>query len=232
MPLARIDDSTTDGHARRERHDLTPINAWIVDAGSRRPKLGVGFDTKGDLSNAQALVNLTSSCEIDGFRDRHQEQFLSLGIAKQNMMSFAVGLAGCGPFVHSFGVCMCLCTHDRLKASIACPRHKVRLMGFLPGVTTPGGMTHQSIEDISFTRPIPKMTILECGDATAVESTCEAADSIDGPVWCRILRGSVPRLLQNGQGNLYETSSTARQLIGTSCRNELQEGLAIRVQPP
>ena len=43
-------------------------------------------------------------------------------------------------------------------------------------------------------RSIPNMTILETGDATEVESICEAADSIDGPVYCRVLRGSVPRL--------------------------------------
>lgn len=84
--------------------------------------------------------------------------------------------------------------YDQLMASIAYPRRKVRLMGFLPGVTTPGGMTHQSIEDISVMRSIPNMTILETGDATEVESICEAADSIDGPVWCRVLRGAVPRL--------------------------------------
>ena len=84
--------------------------------------------------------------------------------------------------------------YDQLMASIAYPRRKVRLMGFLPGVTTPGGMTHQAIEDIAVMRSIPNMTILETGDATEVESICDAADSIDGPVWCRVLRGSVPRL--------------------------------------
>ncbi len=141
-------------------------------------------------------ADLTSSCEIDGFRDRHPEQFLSLGMAEQNMMSFAGGLALAGyrPFIHTFGVFMYRRPYDQLIASIAYPRRKVRLMGFLPGVTTPGGMTHQSIEDISVMRSIPNMTILETGDATEVESICEAADSIDGPVWCRVLRGSVPRL--------------------------------------
>lgn len=92
-------------------------------------------------------------------------------------------------------------------------------------------MTHQSIEDISVMRSVPQMTTLKCGNAVAVESICEAADSIDGPIWCRILHGSVPRLLQSGQGNLYEKGSTARQLIGTSCRHKLQEALAIRVHP-
>lgn len=141
-------------------------------------------------------ADLTSSCEIDEFRDRHPERFLSLGMAEQNMMSFAggLGLAGFRPFLHTFGVFLYRRPYDQLVASIAYPRRKVRLMGFLPGITTPGGMTHQSIEDIAVMRSIPNMTILETGDATEVESICAAADEIDGPVYCRVLRGSVPRL--------------------------------------
>ncbi|WP_071795911.1 transketolase family protein [Natronohydrobacter thiooxidans] len=141
-------------------------------------------------------ADLTSSCEIDGFRDRHPDQFLSLGMAEQNMLSFAggLGLAGFRPFIHSFGVFLYRRPYDQLMASIAYPRRKVRLMGFLPGVTTPGGMTHQAIEDISVMRTIPNMTVLEAGDATEVESIVAEADTVDGPVYCRILRGSVPRL--------------------------------------
>ena len=141
-------------------------------------------------------ADLTSSCEIDGFRDRHPAQFLSLGMAEQNMMSFAggLGLAGFRPFLHTFGVFLYRRPYDQLIASVAYPRRRVRLMGFLPGVTTPGGMTHQAIEDISVMRSIPNMTILETGDATEVESIVEAADSIDGPVYARVLRGQVPRL--------------------------------------
>ncbi len=141
-------------------------------------------------------ADLTSSCEIDGFRDRHPDRFMSLGMAEQNMMSFAggLGMAGYRPFLHSFGVFLYRRPYDQLIASVAYPRRKVRLMGFLPGITTPGGMTHQAIEDISVMRSIPNMTILETGDATEVESICHAADSIDGPVYCRVLRGLVPRL--------------------------------------
>jgi transketolase len=141
-------------------------------------------------------ADLTSSCEIDGFRDRHPDQFLSLGMAEQNMLSFAggLGLAGFRPFLHSFGVFLYRRPYDQLMASIAYPRRRVRLMGFLPGVTTPGGMTHQAIEDISVMRTIPNMTVLEAGDATEVESIVAEADTVDGPVYCRILRGAVPRL--------------------------------------
>lgn len=165
-------------------------------------------------------ADLTSSCEVDGFRDRHPDQFLSLGMAEQNMMSFAGGLAMAGfrPFIHTFGVFMYRRPYDQLMASVAYPRRKVRLMGFLPGVTTPGGMTHQAIEDISVMRSIPNMTILETGDATEVESICEAADSIDGPVWCRVLRGAVPRLFDTAikVGEMRELASGDDILIVTS----------------
>ncbi|MEO0914856.1 MAG: transketolase C-terminal domain-containing protein, partial [Pseudomonadota bacterium] len=120
------------------------------------------------------------------------------------------------------------------------PRRKVRLMGFLPGVTTPGGMTHQSIEDISVMRSIPNMTILETGDATEVESICEAADSIDGPVWCRVLRGAVPRLFDTpikvGEMRVLSEGSDILVLTSGICTEEAmraraalaQAGLSIR----
>lgn len=141
-------------------------------------------------------ADLTSSCEVDGFRDRHPDQFLSLGMAEQNMLSFAGGLAmqGFRPFIHTFSVFLYRRPYDQLINSIAYSNRKVRMMGFLPGITTPGGITHQAIEDISVMRAIPNMTILETGDATEVETVLEVADSIDGPVYVRILRGEVPRL--------------------------------------
>jgi transketolase len=165
-------------------------------------------------------ADLTSSCEIDGFRDRHPDQFVTLGMAEQNMLSFAggLGLAGFRPFIHTFGVFMYRRPYDQLVASIAYPRRKVRLMGFLPGVTTPGGMTHQAIEDIAVMRSLPNMSILETGDATEVESICEAADAIDGPVWCRVLRGSVPRLFDTPirVGEMRVLSEGADILVVTS----------------
>lgn len=141
-------------------------------------------------------ADLTSSCEVDGFRDRHPDQFLSLGMAEQNMLSFAGGLAmqGFRPFIHTFAVFLYRRPYDQLINSIAYSNRKVRMMGFLPGITTPGGITHQAIEDISVMRAIPNMTILECGDATEVETVLDVADSIDGPVYVRVLRGEVPRL--------------------------------------
>ncbi|MCL6285927.1 transketolase [Ruegeria sp. 2012CJ41-6] len=178
---------------------------------------------KHALANPDVLclsADLTSSCEIDKFRDNHPDQFLSLGMAEQNMMSFAggLGLAGYRPFIHTFGVFCYRRPYDQLMASIAYPRRKVRIMGFLPGITTPGGMTHQAIEDISVMRSMPNMTILETGDATEVESICAAADSIDGPVYCRVLRGQVPRLFDTPivVGQMREVSMGDDILIVTA----------------
>jgi transketolase len=141
-------------------------------------------------------ADLTSSCEVDQFRDQYPEQFVSGGMAEQNLLSMAGGLAleGFRPFVHTFAVFLYRRPYDQLVNSIAYSNRRVRLMGFLPGITTPGGITHQAIEDIAVFRTIPNMTVLETGDATEVETVLPVADGIDGPVYVRVLRGEVPRL--------------------------------------
>ena len=141
-------------------------------------------------------ADLTASCEADGFRDAYPERFFSLGLAEQNMMGFAAGLAREGflPYVHTFAVFICRRPYDQVAMSIGYANLKVRLVGFLPGITTPGGVTHQAIDDVGLMRLIPNMTVVDCGDATEVESVLEATEAVDGPVYIRMLRGEVPRL--------------------------------------
>lgn len=143
-------------------------------------------------------ADLTSSCEIDQFREQFPERFFSMGMTEQHTLSFCGGLAmeGFRPFFHTFSVFLYRRPYDQLINSIAYPNRKVRLMGFLPGITTPGGITHQAIEDIAVLRSVPNMTLLETGDATEVETVLEVADAIEGPVYVRILRGLVPRLFE------------------------------------
>ena len=141
-------------------------------------------------------ADLTSSCEADGFRDAYPARFFSLGMAEQNMMGFAAGLAreGFFPYVHTFAVFITRRPFDQVAMSIAYPNLPVRLIGFLPGITTPGGVTHQAVDDVALMRIIPNMTVLESGDATDVESVLDVAQAVDGPVYVRQLRGEVPRL--------------------------------------
>jgi transketolase len=141
-------------------------------------------------------ADLTGSCEADDFQRAFPERFFSMGMAEQNMMGFAAGLAreGYTPFVHTFAVFIYRRAYDQLAMSIAYPNLPVRLIGFLPGITTPGGVTHQAIEDVAILRATPNMTVLETGDATEVESVLDVAQAQPGPVYVRMLRGEVPRL--------------------------------------
>jgi len=146
-------------------------------------------------------ADLTGSTEVDLFRDTYPDRFFSMGMAEQNMMSFAGGLAreGFFPFVHTFAVFMYRRALDQTAMSIAYPNLPVRMLGFLPGLTTPGGATHQAVEDVSVMRCLPNMTILETGDATDVESVLDVAHGQPGPVYVRMLRGEIPRLFPADQ---------------------------------
>ena len=156
-----------------------------------------------DKANVIVLsADLTGSCEVDDFQAAYPERFFSFGMAEQNMMGFAAGLAreGFFPYVHTFAVFICRRPFDQVAMSIAYSNLPVRLIGFLPGITTPGGVTHQAIDDVALMRALPNMTILDCGDATEVESVLDVAQAVNGPVYVRMLRGEVPRLFDRTEG--------------------------------
>jgi transketolase len=140
--------------------------------------------------------DLTGSTEISGFRSAYPDRFFSMGMAEQNMLSWAGGMAreGYVPLLHTFAVFMYRRSLDQLSMSICYPNLKVRMFGFLPGVTTPGGVTHQAVDDIGVLSAIPNLTIIEVGDATEVETILEPIHHIDGPVYIRMLRGELTRL--------------------------------------
>lgn len=144
--------------------------------------------------------DLTVACEADGFRDAWPERFISMGLMEQNMMSFAAGLAreGFTPLVHTFGVFMYRRALDQVEMSIACADLPVRMFGFLPGVTTPGGPSHQATNDIAVLRSLANMSIVEVGDASDIEGLRELSQTVGGPLYVRMLRGEVPRIFPPG----------------------------------
>jgi transketolase len=153
-------------------------------------------------------ADLTNSCEVGKWRDTYPDRFFSMGMAEQNMLGMAAGLAreGFEPWLHTFSVFLYRRPLDQLQMSVAYPALKVRLVGFLPGIMTPGGVTHQAIEDIAIVRAIPNMTILEVGDATEVESVLDVAHAIDGPVYIRMLRGEVSRIFPKDEPFILNTA--------------------------
>lgn len=196
---------------------LTRVHARnLVEFARTRPEIVV---FSGDL---------TTSCEVDTFRDTYPERFFSMGLTEQNMMSFAGGMAreGYTPYVHTFAVFMYRRALDQIEMSIAYPNLRVRMFGFLPGVTTPGGATHQAIDDIGVLRALPNMTILETGDATDVESVLAVAQAIDGPVYIRMIRGEIPRLfaahepMRLGQARVLSRGTDIALLSSGICTEE------------
>ena len=140
------------------------------------------------------------ACEADGFRDAYPDRFISLGLMEQNMMSFAAGLAreGFSPLVHTFGVFMYRRALDQVEMSIACADLPVRMFGFLPGVTTPGGPSHQATNDIAVLRSLANMSVVEVGDASDIEGLYALSREVGGPLYIRMLRGEVPRIFPSG----------------------------------
>lgn len=180
-------------------------------------------------------ADLTSNTEVDLFRDAYPDRFLSMGMTEQNIVSFAGGLAreGFVPFFHTFAIFIYRRALDQISMSVAYPNLQVRLVGFLPGITTPGGATHQATDDIAILRALPNMTIVEPGDANEVAQVLDVIEEIDGPVYIRQLRGEVPVLfdenepMQLGRARKLRPGSDITLFSSGICTEEAMRATAV-----
>src|SRR5215471_14940372 len=161
---------------------LKPYGRALVELARRRPEV---VCLSGDL---------TRQCEIDEFQAEFPERFIHAGMAEANMIGVAGALARQGflPFVHSFGVFTTRRPLDQIVNAVAYPRLPVRLVGFMPGVSSPGGPSHQAIEDVALMRAIPGMTVIDVADATETAQVVGAVADVPGPVYLRLKRGEIP----------------------------------------
>jgi len=139
-------------------------------------------------------ADLTGPTETDLFRDSLPERFFNIGMAEANAVGVAAGMARAGeiPFVNTFSVFISRRAYDQIAMQVAYPRTNVKLVGFMPGLTTPGGVTHQAIEDVALMRALPNMTVVEPADANQISAAVRALADHRGPVYMRIKRGEVP----------------------------------------
>ena len=142
--------------------------------------------------------DLTASCEADLFAQAFPDRHISAGMAEQAIIATLSGLSdeGLYPLYPSFAVFTTRRPYEQIALTIAYPAKKVRLFGFLPGLTTPGGVTHQAIDDLGLMTQLPNMTVLEAADATDMSTILDAIKDIPGPVYARGLRGEVPKLFK------------------------------------
>jgi transketolase len=138
--------------------------------------------------------DLTRQTEVDLFQEEIPSRFINAGMAEANMMSMAGALARCGhiPFVHTFGVFATRRPFDQIVNSVAYPNLPVRIVGFMPGVSSPGGPSHQAIEDVAIMRALPNMTVIDVADAVEIGQAVRAIVDLPGPVYLRLKRGEIP----------------------------------------
>jgi len=132
------------------------------------------------------------------FQDAFPDRYFEMGIAEQNMMSTAAGLALSGKiaFASSFAVFATGRAYDQIRQSISVPKLNVKICGSSCGLSDySDGATHQSIDDVAIMRVIPNMTVLTPVDATEVLLAVRDAAAIQGPVYIRVNRNPVLDLL-------------------------------------
>lgn len=161
---------------------LKPYGRALVDLARTREEI---LCLSGDL---------TRQTEIDLFQAEFPERFIHAGMAEANMISMAGALARRGflPFVHTFGVFATRRPFDQIVNSVAYPNLPVRIIGFMPGLSSPGGPSHQAIEDVAIMRSLPNMTVVDVADAIEIRQAVTAIADLAGPVYMRLKRGEIP----------------------------------------
>lgn len=155
----------------------------LVALGKKNPNVVV---LTGDLSE---------STRAEGFQKAYPDRFIECGVAEQNMMGVAAGLALAGkiPFVSSYAVFVPGRSWDQLRVSVCYSRANVKIAGAHAGISVgPDGATHQALEDIAITRVLPDLTVIvPCDYEEAKKCTIAVASHI-GPVYFRFGRSATP----------------------------------------
>lgn len=128
------------------------------------------------------------------FEQSYTDRYFEMGIAEQNMTSFAGGLSLTGkiPFTNTFAVFASGRAYDQIRQGIATARLNVKIVGSSSGMSDFGdGATHQAIDDLAIMSVIPNMTVLTPCDGMEVREAVRAAVEIDGPVYIRLCRNDL-----------------------------------------
>lgn len=149
-------------------------------------------------------ADMTYLLEVKPFQESFPERTFNVGMAEQNMIGVASGLAQAGEVVFTHTFC-CFTTRrclDQIVNAVAYPKRNVKIVGVMPGITSNGGPSHQAIDDLAIMRSIPNMTILDLGDTTETAQAVEVAYKTEGPVYIRMRRAMQPVLFDPGKYQL------------------------------
>lgn len=155
----------------------------LIEVGKKNPKVVV-LD-----------ADLSKSTKTAGFGKHFPERFFNMGIAEQNMVGTAAGLATTGkiPFASTFAMFATGRAFEIIRNSIGYPNLNVKICATHAGLTVgEDGASHQALEDIACMRVIPNMTVIVPADAVEAKAAIHAISEVEGPVYVRLGRAGVP----------------------------------------
>lgn len=140
-------------------------------------------------------ADLAKSTKTIDFKKKYPERFFDMGIAEQNLMGTAAGLAASGkiPFASTFAIFATGRAFEQIRNSIAYPQLNVKIAASHAGLTVgEDGASHQAIADIALMRVLPHMKVIVPADGIEAEKAVLAAAKLEGPVYIRLGRSKVP----------------------------------------
>ncbi len=160
-------------------------------------------------------ADVATSTKTSIFREAFPERFFEMGIAEQNMMGVAAGMASTQkivPFAVTFAVFATKRVCDQVSISIAYPKLNVKIVGSYGGIPTgKAGATHQAFEDIAIMRAIPNMTVIVPADAEEMKQAVKACVKYDGPVYLRCIRCDTPVVFDENYNFEWNKGVTLRE---------------------
>lgn len=189
--------------------------------GNRPTRFGFGEGVRDAARRNPSVVGLgadiTSSVSMNFFAGEFPDRFFSMGIAEQNCVAVASGLALTGliPVFSTYAVFSTLRAADQIRVSVCYNNLHVIIGGAHAGISVgPDGATHQALEDIAVMRVLPNMSVISPCDATQARlATICAVNELSGPVYIRFGREAVPDFtsevdgFQFGKGQLMRDGS-------------------------
>lgn len=178
-----------------------PLNPKLFDVDIEQDTIRAGFGRglkkAGEINDkiVALCADLTESTQISIFSEAFPDRFIQTGIAEQNLVAIASGLAAAGkiPFASSYAAFNPGRNWEQIKTTVALNEQPVKIVGGHAGIGVgPDGATHQMLEDISIMRVLPNMVIVVPGDSIEAEKATQAIAENGKPSYIRLARPKAP----------------------------------------
>lgn len=178
-----------------------PLNPLLynkdVELEPIRAGFGRGLKAAGETNEriVALCADLTESTQMHVFKEAFPKRFIEVGIAEQNLVTLASGLARAGkvPFTSSYAAFSPGRNWEQIRTTIALNNQPVKIVGSHAGVSVgPDGATHQMLEDIALMRVLPNMVVVAPGDSVEAEKATKAIAENGKPTYLRLAREKTP----------------------------------------